>query len=502
MGQYIMALDAGTTSNRCILFDKQGHMCSVAQKEFTQYFPKPGWVEHDANEIWTTQLGVALSAMNQIGASAADIAAIGITNQRETTIVWDRNTGEPVCRAIVWQCRRTSELCDRLKARGLTERFREKTGLIIDAYFSATKLLWILENVEGARARAEAGELLFGTVETWLIWKLTCGKIHVTDYANASRTMLFNIHTLDWDDEILEILNIPRCMLPKPVPNSGFYEYADPMHFGGEIKIAGSAGDQQAALFGQACFTPGDAKNTYGTGGFLLMNTGDRPVLSRNGLVTTIAWGLGGKVTYALEGSIFVAGAAIQWLRDELKILEEARDSEYMALKVPDTNGCYVVPAFTGLGAPHWDQYARGAIVGLTRGCNKNHIIRATLDSLCYQVNDVLKAMEADAGIRLAMLKVDGGASANNYLLQAQADISGAPVERPSCVETTALGAAYLAGLAVGYWDSPAGVLQNRAVDRVFTPQISEADRARRIRGWNKAVRCAFDWAREEEEEK
>lgn len=501
MERYIMALDAGTTSNRCILFDKQGHMCSVAQKEFTQYFPKPGWVEHDANEIWTTQLGVALSAMNQIGASAADIAAIGITNQRETTIVWDRETGEPVYRAIVWQCRRTSEICDNLKALGLTEWFRQKTGLVIDAYFSATKLQWILDNVEGAREKAQAGRLLFGTVETWLIWKLTCGKIYVTDYSNASRTMLFNIHTLDWDDEILELLNIPRCMLPKPVPNSQFYEYADPMHFGGEIKIAGAAGDQQAALFGQTCFGPGEAKNTYGTGGFLLMNTGEHPVNSQNGLLTTIAWGLNGKVNYALEGSIFVAGAAIQWLRDELKILEESRDSEYMALKVPDTNGCYVVPAFTGLGAPHWDQYARGAIVGLTRGCNKNHIIRATLDSLCYQVNDVLKAMEADAGIRLSMLKVDGGASANNYLMQAQADISGAPVERPRCVETTALGAAYLAGLAVGYWNSPEDVLKNREVDRVFMAHITETERAKRIKGWNKAVRCAYGWARDEEEE-
>ena len=499
MADYIMALDAGTTSNRCILFDKQGRMCSVAQKEFTQYFPKPGWVEHDANEIWATQLGVALSAMNAIGASAADIAAIGIANQRETTIVWDRNTGEPVYRAIVWQCRRTSAYCDELKARGLTDWFRQKTGLVIDAYFSATKLKWILDNVAGARARAEAGELLFGTVETWLIWKLTCGKVHVTDYSNASRTMLFNIHTLDWDDEILQLLGIPRSMLPRPVPNSEFYEYADPMHFGGEIKIAGAAGDQQAALFGQTCFAAGDAKNTYGTGGFLLMNTGEHPVESQNGLVTTVAWGLGGKVYYALEGSIFVAGAAIQWLRDELKILEESRDSEYMARKVPDTNGCYVVPAFTGLGAPHWDQYARGVIVGLTRGCNKNHIIRATLDSICYQVNDVLKAMEADAGIRLSMLKVDGGAAANNYLLQAQADISGAPVERPCCVETTALGAAYLAGLAVGYWQTPQDVLQNRAVDRVFTPQIDDEARRRRVRGWNKAVRCAYGWARDDE---
>ena len=351
-----------------------------------------------------------------------------------------------------------------------------------------------------ARQKAEAGQLLFGTVETWLIWKLTCGKVHVTDYSNASRTMLFNIHTLDWDDEILQELDIPRCMLPQPMPSSCFYEYADPMHFGGEIKIAGAAGDQQAALFGQTCFAPGEAKNTFGTGGFMLMNTGEKPVFSRNGLVTTIAWGLDGRVNYALEGSIFVAGAAIQWLRDELRLLEEAKDSEYMANKVKDTNGCYVVPAFTGLGAPHWDQYARGAIVGLTRGCNKNHIIRATLDSLCYQVNDVLKAMEADAGVRLTMLKVDGGASANNYLLQAQADISGAPVERPSCVETTAMGAAYLAGLAVGYWDSPEEVTRNRAVDRVFMAHISEEERTRRIRGWNKAVRCAYGWAREDEE--
>ena len=498
MQKYIMALDAGTTSNRCILFDHNGRMCSVAQKEFTQYFPKPGWVEHDANEIWTTQLGVALSAMNQIGASAADIAAIGITNQRETTIVWDRETGEPIYRAIVWQCRRTAAICDELKAQGYTEMIRQKTGLVLDAYFSATKLKWILDNVPGARQKADEGELMFGTVETWLIYKLTCGKIHVTDYSNASRTMLFNIHTLDWDDDILQLLNIPRCILPTPVPNSQFYEYADPMHFGGEIRIAGAAGDQQAALFGQTCFAAGDVKNTYGTGGFLLMNTGEKPVESRNGLVTTIAWGLNGKVNYALEGSIFVAGAAIQWLRDELKIIEDSRDSEYMALKVKDTNGCYVVPAFTGLGAPHWDQYARGTIVGLTRGCNKNHIIRATLDSLCYQVNDVLKAMEADAGIRLSSIRVDGGASANNYLLQAQADISGAAVERPRCVETTALGAAYLAGLAVGYWDSPADVLQNREVDRVFTPQITEQDREKRIRGWNKAVRCSYAWAKED----
>ncbi len=494
-----MALDAGTTSNRCILFNRAGEMCSVAQKEFTQYFPKPGWVEHDANEIWTTQLGVALSAMNKVGASAADIAAIGITNQRETTIVWDKATGEPVYHAIVWQCRRTSALCDELKARGLTETFRQKTGLVIDAYFSATKLKWILDNVPGARAKAEAGQLLFGTVETWLIWKLTGGRLHITDYTNASRTMLFNIHTLQWDEDILRELDIPRGMLPTPVPSSQLYGQTDPILFGGSIRIAGAAGDQQAALFGQTCFAAGEAKNTFGTGGFLLMNTGETPVLSRNGLVTTVACGLNGKVNYALEGSIFVAGAAIQWLRDELRLLEDARDSEYMAQKVPDTNGCYVVPAFTGLGAPHWDQYARGAIVGLTRGCNKNHIIRATLDSLCYQVNDVLHAMEADSGIALKALKVDGGACANNYLMQTMADISSLPVQRPCCVETTALGAAYLAGLAVGYWQSAGDVLQNWRVDRTFLPAIPEQERAKRIKGWNKAVRCAYHWAEDEE---
>ena len=498
--KYIMALDAGTTSNRCILFNQAGEMCSVAQKEFTQYFPKPGWVEHDANEIWTTQLGVALSAMNQIGASAADIAAIGITNQRETTIVWDKETGEPVYHAIVWQCRRTSAYCDELKARGLTKKFREKTGLVIDAYFSATKLKWILDNVPGARAKAEAGRLLFGTVETWLIWKLTCGRVHVTDYTNASRTMLFNIHTLEWDEEILRELNIPRQMLPTPMPSSCFYAEADPMHFGASIKIAGAAGDQQAALFGQTCFSAGEAKNTFGTGGFLLMNTGKTPVISQNGLVTTIACSSNGSVNYALEGSIFVAGAAIQWLRDELRLLEDARDSEYMAQKVKDTNGCYVVPAFTGLGAPHWDQYARGTIVGLTRGCNKNHIIRATLDSLCYQVNDVLHAMEADSGIAMKALKVDGGACANNYLMQTMADISNLPVERPCCVETTALGAAYLAGLAVGYWSSTDEVVKNWSVDRTFLPQITAEERAKRIKGWNKAVRCSYHWALDEEE--
>ena len=705
MAKYIMALDAGTTSNRCILFNEQGEMCSVAQKEFTQYFPQPGWVEHDANEIWSTQIEVAQQAMANIGATAADIAAIGITNQRETTIVWDRETGEPVCRAIVWQCRRTSAYCDELKGKGLVEEFRGKTGLVIDAYFSGTKLRWILENVPGVRARAERGELLFGTVETWLIWKLTGGKAHVTDYSNASRTMLFNINTLCWDEEILAELGIPKCMLPEVKPSSCIYgealaqyfgapipiagaagdqqaalfgqtcfrpneiwstqievaqqamanigataadiaaigitnqrettivwdretgepvcraivwqcrrtsAYCDELkgkglveefrgktglvidayfsgtklrwilenvpgvraraergellfgtvetwliwkltggkahvtdysnasrtmlfnintlcwdeeilaelgipkcmlpevkpssciygealaqYFGAPIPIAGAAGDQQAALFGQTCFRPGEAKNTYGTGCFMLMNTGDKPVFSENGLVTTIAWGLNGQVTYALEGSIFVAGAAIQWLRDELRLIDSSPDSEYMATKVPDTNGCYVVPAFTGLGAPHWDQYARGTIVGLTRGVNKYHIIRATLDSLCYQTNDVLHAMEADSGIRLAALKVDGGACANNYLMQTQADIINAPVQRPRCVETTAMGAAYLAGLAVGYWASKEDVVKNWAIDRTFAPNIGAEDRETRIRGWNKAVKCAYGWAKE-----
>ena len=497
MAKYIMALDAGTTSNRCILFNEQGEMCSVAQKEFTQYFPQPGWVEHDANEIWSTQIEVAQRAMANIGATAADIAAIGITNQRETTIVWDRKTGEPVCHAIVWQCRRTSAYCDELKEKGLVEEFRSKTGLVIDAYFSGTKLRWILENVPGVRARAERGELLFGTVETWLIWKLTGGKAHVTDYSNASRTMLFNINTLRWDDEILAELDIPKCMLPEVKPSSCIYGEALAQYFGAPIPIAGAAGDQQAALFGQTCFQPGEAKNTYGTGCFMLMNTGDKPVFSENGLVTTIAWGLNGQVTYALEGSIFVAGAAIQWLRDEMRLIDSSPDSEYMATKVPDTNGCYVVPAFTGLGAPHWDQYARGIIVGLTRGVNKYHIIRATLDSLCYQTNDVLRAMEADSGIRLAALKVDGGACANNYLMQTQADIINAPVQRPRCVETTAMGAAYLAGLAVGYWMSKEDVVQNWAIDRTFAPNIGAEEREKRIHGWNKALKCAYGWAKD-----
>ena len=494
--KYIMALDAGTTSNRCILFNARGEMCSVAQKEFTQYFPKPGWVEHDANEIWTTQLGVALSAMNEVGASAEDIAAIGITNQRETTIVWDRDTGEPVYHAIVWQCRRTSEYCDELKARGLTDLIQQKTGLVIDAYFSATKLKWILDNVPGVRARAERGDLLFGTVETWLIWKLTCGKIHVTDYSNASRTMMFNIHTLDWDDEILKILDIPRCMLPRPVPNSEFYEYADPMHFGGEIKIAGAAGDQQAALFGQTCFTRGEAKSTFGTGGFLLMNTGEKPVFSQNGLVTTVAWGLDGRVNYALEGSIFVAGAAIQWLRDELRFFPESRDAEYYAQKVPDNGGVYLVPAFTGLGAPYWDMYARGILVGLTRGTRREHITRAAQESIAYQVADLVHAMEADTGLPLGQLKADGGASRDAFLMQFQADILDREVRRPAIRETTALGAAYLAGLAAGVWSGTGELRRLWRCDTAFSPAMPPEQRERLLEQWHRAVGRSRDWAR------
>lgn len=498
MSKYVMALDAGTTSNRCIIFNEAGEICSIAQKEFTQFFPKPGWVEHDANEIWSTQLGVAVEAMQKLGISAHDIAAIGITNQRETAICWDKDTGEPVYRAIVWQCRRTAEYCDSLKAKGLTDSFRKKTGLVIDAYFSATKIKWILDNVEGAREKAEEGKLLFGTVETWLIWKMTKGKVHVTDYSNASRTMLFNINTLTWDEDILKELDIPASILPTPLPSSYYYGETDPDFFGGSIPISGAAGDQQAALFGQTCFAPGEAKNTYGTGCFLLMNTGEKPVFSKNGLVTTIAWGLDGKVNYALEGSIFVGGAAIQWLRDEMRLIDSAQDSEYMAMKVKDTNGCYVVPAFTGLGAPYWDQYARGTIVGLTRGVNKYHIIRATLESIAYQVNDVIGAMKADAHMELMSLRVDGGASANDFLMQTQADIINAPVDRPSCVETTAMGAAYLAGLAVGYWKSKEDVIHNRKINKSFWPNIDEESRAKALKGWDRAVKYAFNWAKDE----
>ena len=497
MSKYIMALDSGTTSNRCILFNAAGEICSVAQKEFTQIFPQPGWVEHDADEIFATQLEVAKQALANIGANASSIAAIGITNQRETAIVWNKRTGRPICNAIVWQCRRTAPYCDELTRSGWVDTIRKKTGLVIDPYFSGTKIHWILENVPGAQEQAEAGELLFGTVETWLIWKLTEGKVHVTDYSNASRTMLFNINTLTWDQEILDLMGIPASMLPTPMPSSAVYGCTEPKFFGAPIPIAGAAGDQQAALFGQTCFCPGESKVTYGTGAFLLMNTGNTPIFSRNGLVTTIAWGLDGKVTYALEGSIFIAGAAIQWLRDELRFIESAGDSEYMAQKVRSTNGCYVVPAFTGLGAPHWDAYARGAIVGLTRGVNKYHIIRAALDSIAYQTNDVLAAMESDAGIRMSTLKVDGGASANNYLVQTQADVSGAPVLRPKCVETTAMGTAYLAGLAVGYWASLEEIRRNWVVDRSFLPEISQEERAVRVKGWKKALRCTAGWEKD-----
>ena len=491
MSKYIMALDLGTTSCRCILFDKQGQISSMAQKEFTQYYPKAGWVEHDAEEIWATQMGLMFEALGKLDLTMDDVAGIGITNQRETTVVWDKHTGRPICKAIVWQCRRTAEYCDELKEQGLAETFRHKTGLVLDAYFSGTKLKWILENVPGARQRAEAGDLLFGTIDTWIIWKLTGGKAHVTDYSNASRTLMFNIHTLEWDDDILKILNIPKKMLPQVKPSSCVYGVTEHKPFGCEVPIAGAAGDQQCALFGQTCFTAGEAKNTYGTGGFMLMNTGEKPVVSKNGLVTTIAWGVDSKVEYALEGSIFVAGAAIQWLRDELGLLRHASESEACAKAVPDSNGCYVVPAFVGLGAPYWDQYARGVIVGLSRGVNKNHIIRATLESIAYQVTDVLKAMEEDSGIKLAALRVDGGACSNDFLLQFQSDIINTPVLRPQCIETTALGAAYLAGLAVGYWQSKEEIKNNHDISKEFTPDLAELKRECLLEGWHNAVKAA-----------
>ena len=499
MAKYVMALDAGTTSNRCILFNEKGEMCSVVQKEFTQFFPQTGWVEHDANEIWQTQLSVARQAMQKVGATADDIAAIGITNQRETVIVWDRTTGQPVYHAIVWQCRRTADYAEQMKGKipGIVEKFQQKTGLKFDPYFSGTKISWILDNVEGVRERAEKGELCFGTVDTWLIYKLTKGKVHVTDYSNASRTLLFNINTLEWDDELCQILGVPKSMLPEVKPSSCIYGESDPEFFGGPIRIAGAAGDQQAALFGQTCFHEGEAKNTYGTGSFILMNTGEKPIYSKNDLLTTIAWGLDGKVTYALEGSVFVAGAAIQWLRDELKIVDSSPDSEYFATRVEDTNGCYVVPAFTGLGAPYWDPYARGVITGLTRGVNKYHIIRATLESLAYQSYDVLHCMELDSGKHLASLKVDGGASMNNFLMQFQADIINTEVVRPSCVETTAMGAAYLAGLAVGYWSSKEDVIKNWSVDKEFKPEMEDSKRAKSLKGWSHAVAATRGWARD-----
>lgn len=493
--KYIMSLDQGTTSARCVLYDREGNQVSMAQKEFRQIYPKAGWVEHDPMEIWSTQIGVAQEAMLKINATCENIEAIGITNQRETTVVWDRETGEPVYNAIVWQCRRTAKLCDELKKKGLEAKFREKTGLLIDPYFSATKLKWILENAEGAAEKSREGRLLFGTVETWLIWKLTGGRVHVTDYSNASRTMMFNIKTLTWDEEILRELDIPACMLPEPVPSSMIYGESDPRILGGPVKIGGAAGDQQAALFGQACFSFGEAKNTYGTGGFMLVNTGKEPVFSGNGLITTIGWGIGDEVSYALEGSVFISGAAIQWLRDEVKILDNAALSEKMARAVEDTAGIYFIPAFTGLGAPYWDPYARGAIMGLTRGANRNHITRAALEAMAYQTMDLMTAMSEDIGRTIKAFKVDGGASVNDFLLEFQADIMDMPVYRPECIETTSLGAAYLAGLAAGYWKDTEDIASNWRLEKTFMPSMEKERREELLKGWHEAVRRTLGWA-------
>lgn len=497
MKKYIMAMDEGTTSARCVIYDKQGNTISSAQREFPQYFPKEGWVEHDATEIWATQISVAQEAMLKHNLNYRDIVALGITNQRETTVVWDKVTGKPIYNAIVWQCRRTSDYAEALKKQGHEEMIRRKTGLIIDAYFSGTKIKWILDHVDGARERAERGELLFGTIESWLIWKMTGGEVHVTDYSNAARTMLFNIHTLDWDDEILALLDIPKCMLPKPVECSGHYGETISELFGGPIPITGSAGDQQAALFGETCFEVGEAKCTYGTGSFLLLNTGDRPVFSDSGLLTTIAWGLDGKVSYAFEGSAFVCGAAIQWLRDEMKFMSDSPKSEQMALKAGDSEGVYMVPAFTGIGAPYWEPDARGAIFGITRGTDRNQIVRATLESLAYQNEDLLSAMAEDLGQRIVALKVDGGACRNNFLMQFQADVSDTEIVRCKSIESTSLGAAYLAGLAVGYYDSTDDIIENKEVDRVFRPEMDEAKRTAILKGWHKAVKAAI-WLAEE----
>ena len=497
MKKYVMALDQGTTSSRCILFDKTGNICSVAQKEFEQIYPKPGWVEHDPMEIWASQLSVATEAISKIGASADEIASIGITNQRETTIVWNRETGVPIYNAIVWQCRRTAEQIDQLKEAGLTDYVKETTGLIPDAYFSASKVAWILDHVEGAREQAENGALAFGTIDTWLIWNLTRGEVHATDYTNASRTMMFDIHKLDWDQKILDYFKIPKSMLPKVKPSSGIFGYTEVGMFGESIPIAGAAGDQQAALFGQCCFDAGEVKNTYGTGCFLLMNTGEKAVTSENGLLTTIAASADGTVQYALEGSIFVAGAAIQWLRDEMRMIRKASDTERYATAVEDTAGVYLVPAFTGIGAPYWDPYARGTVVGITRGCKKEHFIRAALESMAYQTNDILKVMEEESGVQIRTLKVDGGASNNNFLMQFQSDILGVDVLRPECVETTALGAAYLAGIAVGYWENIEDVRANWALSRTFHADMTDEKRQHLLKGWKKAVGRAFQWAEE-----
>ncbi|WP_182187854.1 glycerol kinase GlpK [Pectinatus frisingensis] len=493
--KYVLALDQGTTSSRTILFDHDSNIVAVAQREFTQIFPKPGWVEHNANEIWSTQVGTMSEVIAKANIDPHEIAAIGITNQRETTVIWDKNTGKPIYNAIVWQSRQTMEICEELKAKGLSDIFHRKTGLLIDAYFAGTKIKWILDHVEGAHEKAEAGDLLFGTMDTWLVWKLTGGKVHVTDYSNASRTLLYNIRELKWDDELLGYLDVPKCMLPEVKPSSEVYGVTVPsVTQGVEIPVAGMAGDQQAALFGQTCFKAGMAKNTYGTGCFMLMNTGSEVYDSKNGLLTTIAWGIDGEVDYALEGSIFVAGSAIQWLRDGLKILDSAPDSEYYAGKVADAEGVYVVPAFVGLGAPYWDMKARGAIFGITRGTSKNHIIRATLDSLAYQTKDVLDAMQADSGIKLNALKVDGGAVANNLMMQFQSDLLGVPVDRPKVVETTALGASYLAGLAVGFWKNKEELVKNWQLDRRFEPDMSEDTRKELYLGWLKAVRRSMNW--------
>ena len=495
--QYIMSLDQGTTSSRCILFDKAGNICASVQKEFRQIYPQPGWVEHDAEEIWDTTLEVSRAAMAKLGVTADSIAAIGITNQRETTVVWDKTTGAPIANAIVWQCRRTSDIIDDLVQRGYSAAIRRKTGLEPDAYFSGSKIKWLLDHVPGARQRAERGELLFGTIDTWLIWKLTGGKVHVTDQTNASRTMLYNIRELKWDKELLELLDVPESLLPEVKPSSHVYGKTEFELYGGEIPISGVAGDQQCALFGQCCFEPGQMKNTYGTGCFLLMNTGSEIVESQNGLVTTIAVGYEDHVEYALEGSIFVAGAAVQWLRDSLGVVSNAAESQEYAEKVPDTAGGYVVPAFTGLGAPYWNQHARGAVVGITRGFTRAHLVRATLESLAYQTNDIARAMELDSGIPIAELKVDGGACANDFLMQFQSDVLGCEVVRPQCIETTALGAAYLAGLAVGYWSSLEDVKNNWAIEKVFTPAMEDSRREQLLHGWQKAVKCALTWAEE-----
>ncbi|MBR0462051.1 MAG: glycerol kinase GlpK [Erysipelotrichaceae bacterium] len=495
--KYIMALDQGTTSSRCILFDKKGNMLSVAQKEFTQYYPQPAWVEHDANEIWESVLEVARKALDKIGAKAEDIISIGITNQRETTVIWDKISGEPIAHAIVWQCRRTSEIIDDLVSKGYSETIKAKTGLVPDAYFSGSKIKWLLDNVEGARERAERGELYFGTIDSWLIYKLTGGRVHVSDYTNASRTMLYNIHELKWDDELLELLDVPKCMLPEVKPSSYVYGETEPELFGGPIRIGAAAGDQQCALFGQCCFESGEMKNTYGTGCFLLMNTGHKAVASHNGLVTTIAASPDEHVSYALEGSIFIGGAAVQWLRDEMQVISSSKESESVASQVEDSEGAYVVPAFTGLGAPYWSQHARGAIVGLTRGFNYKHLVRATLESIAYETYDIVKAMEEDAGVPVKELKVDGGASANDLLMQFQADVIDAKVYRPSCIETTALGAAYLAGLAVGFYQNLEEIRENWEIDRIFEPHMEKEVREKKIRGWKKAVSTTLDWTEE-----